>query len=87
MTTATKNRSKKRTRKTPEPATRQVWTENGHTIVRDLRRSEIPYRTSTGKTAVRHGYKYNVYRPNGTRMSRKAYSREDAREMIRGHRK
>lgn len=83
MTTATKNRSKSRTKKEPQPQTRQVWTEDGHTIVRDLRRSEIPYRTSTGKTAVRHGFRYTVYRPDGTRMSRKAYSKEDAREMIR----
>lgn len=84
MTTATKNRSKARAKKAPEPQTRQVWTENGHTIVRDLRRSEIPYKTSTGRTTVRHGYRYTVYRPDGTRMSRKAYSKEDAREMSRG---
>ncbi|MDO5862462.1 MAG: hypothetical protein Q4Q58_06710 [Thermoplasmata archaeon] len=80
---AVKSKSTAKSREKLQPST---WTASGYEVTRSKRKTEIPMKTNVGYT-VRKGYTYNVTRPDGSKLGRKAYSREDAEKIVGEDRK
>ena len=60
-----------------------VWGYNGYVISRDSKQVTIPMkRPKSPGYSVRRGYTYTINRPDGTRIQRKAYSREEAEQLV-----
>ena len=60
-----------------------VWGYDGYIISRDPKKVTIPMkRPKSPGYSVRRGYTYTIQRPDGTRIQRKAYSREEAEQLV-----
>ncbi len=63
-----------------------VWGCDGYQISRSKNKTAIPMKLKGPGYTVRKGYTYTVHRPDGTKVSRKAYSKEDAEEIVKADR-
>ncbi len=62
------------------------WGCGGYQISRSKNKTAIPMKLKGPGYSVRKGYTYTVRRPDGSKVSRKAYSQEDAGEIVKADR-
>lgn len=78
-----KSKAEKSTANTSKRPVPTVWGYDGYVISRDSKQVTIPMkRPKSPGYSVRRGYTYTIQRPDGTRIQRKAYSREEAEQLV-----